>query len=345
MVWSSNRDQMVQENATLTLTSTGELVLEDSDGNLVWSTNTFTQAFLRRVIHESGNLVLYKTSGGIIWQSFDYPTDTILLGQKLKYPQAPAGLELSYTQLDNQSIHIYSQGGRSTCSCPRDGDTFKPIDVTKPNSGCARRVPLVCSEKSRLKDHHFLELEHVLIFTYFYESSSTPGLVSRDACKTFCLEDCSCKASFFRYAANFSSGYCYLDSNIYYMKTNSPVDEFYNSIAYIKVQSKGKHNKYLVVIICASVGGAITLLILLWAWINKSQNGRQQKEKDEDEDEDDHGNWPAGLPLRYTFQELKNGTNNFSVKLGSRGFGSVYEGVLADGSKIAVKRLDGAGEG
>ncbi|GLJ35699.1 hypothetical protein SUGI_0717250 [Cryptomeria japonica] len=183
---------MVQENATLTLTSTGELVLEDSDGNLVWSTNTFTQAFLRRVIHESGNLVLYKTSGGIIWQSFDYPTDTILLGQKLKY------------------------------------------------------------------------------------------------------------------AANFSSGYCYLDSNIYYMKTNSPVDEFYNSIAYIKVQSKGKHNKYLVVIICASVGGAITLLILLWAWINKSQNGRQQKEKDEDEDEDDHGNWPAGLPLRYTFQELKN---------------------------------------
>lgn len=84
MVWSSNRDQMVQENATLTLTSTGELVLEDSDGNLVWSTNTFTQAFLRRVIHESGNLVLYKTSGGIIWQSFDYPTDTILLGQKLK---------------------------------------------------------------------------------------------------------------------------------------------------------------------------------------------------------------------------------------------------------------------
>ncbi|GLJ35703.1 hypothetical protein SUGI_0717290 [Cryptomeria japonica] len=281
---------MVQENATLTLTSTGELVLEDSDGNLVWSTNTFTQAFLRRVTHESGNLVLYKTSGGIIWQSFDYPTDTILLGQKLK------------------------------CSCPRDGDAFKPIDVTKPNSGCALRVPLVCSEKSRLKDHHFMELEHVLIFTYFYESSSTPGFVSRDACKTLCLEDCSCKASF-------------------------SVDEFYNSIAYIKVQSKGKHNKYLVVIICASVGGAITLLILLWAWINKSQNGRQQKEKDEDEDEDDHGNWPAGLPLRYTFQELKNGTNYFSVKLGSRGFGSVYEGVLADGSKIAVKRLDGAGQG
>ncbi|XP_059064564.1 G-type lectin S-receptor-like serine/threonine-protein kinase SD2-5 [Cryptomeria japonica] len=33
------------------------------------------------------------------------------------------------------------------------------------------------------------------------------------------------------------------------------------------------------------------------------------------------------------------------MKLGRGGFGSVYEGVLADCSKIAVKRLDGAGQG
>ncbi|GLJ35725.1 hypothetical protein SUGI_0717570 [Cryptomeria japonica] len=451
-VWSSNRDQMVQENATLTLTSTGELVLKDSDSTVVWSTNTSAQAFQRMAIHESGNLVLLNTSNGVIWQSFDYPTDTILVGQKLKvgqklianispkntsqgrfyctllrdsfamftvsapgkmyfrYPEPPAGVELSYALFDNQSVYIYSQGGRplpiylsvpksrlyfkldsdghlrvcsvlqtagrtcpdylpsfmksvaecdypspcgdygicinGQCSCPRDGNAFKPIDVTKPNSGCTLRVPLVCSEKIRLKDHDFLELEHVSYFTYFFQNSSTPGLLSRDACKKFCLEDCSCKAAFFRYGVNFSSGFCYLESNIYSMKTNSPVDEFYNSTAYIKIQSKGKHIKYLdVVIICASVGGAIALLILLWAWINKHQNSRQQKEKDEDEGEDDHVDWPAGLPLRFSCEELRDATNGFSIKLGSGGFGSVYEGVLSDGSKIAVKRLDKAGHG
>ncbi|XP_057825226.2 G-type lectin S-receptor-like serine/threonine-protein kinase SD2-5 [Cryptomeria japonica] len=84
---------------------------------------------------------------------------------------------------------------------------------------------------------------------------------------------------------------------------------------------------------------------LIVGMINKSQNSRQLKENDEDEDEDDHVDWPAGLPLRYTFQELKNATNNFSVKLGSGVFVSVYEGVLAESSKIAVKRLDGAGQG
>lgn len=64
-----------------------------------------------------------------------------------------------------------------------------------------------------------------------------------------------------------------------------------------------------------------------------------------DEDEDNGVDWPAGLPLRYSFQELQNATNDFSMKLGSGGFGSVYEGVLSDGSKIAVKRLDRAGQG
>ncbi|XP_059064606.1 G-type lectin S-receptor-like serine/threonine-protein kinase SD2-5 [Cryptomeria japonica] len=38
-------------------------------------------------------------------------------------------------------------------------------------------------------------------------------------------------------------------------------------------------------------------------------------------------------------------TNDFSLKLGSGGFGSVYEGILLDDTKIAVKQLDRAGQG
>ncbi|GLJ17787.1 hypothetical protein SUGI_0310700 [Cryptomeria japonica] len=452
MVWCANRDEMVQENAALTLTSTAELVLRNSDGTLVWSTNTSSQAFQRMAIHESGNLVVYNTSGGIIWQSFDYTTDTILPGQKFKVgqkitanispkntregrfygtllhdgfamftasepakmyyrdPLEPLGVELSYSQFDNQSLNFYSRVGRLTsfnsstpkgclyfklssdghikfcsvqkatgrssldyspwfiksvlqcdspgvcgdygvckngqCSCPGDGKTFEPTIAAEPNSGCAPRVPLVCSQTSRCQGHHFLELEHVAYFTYLYENASTPGLVSRDECKTLCLENCSCKAAFFRYGTNFSSGYCYLESNIYSMTTMSPVDKFYNSTAYIKIQSTSKRFKSIViVIICVSVGGAVALCILFWARIKGSQNRRQQKVKDEDAGEDDHVDWSAGLPLRFSFQELQDSTNGFSIKLGSGGFGSVYQGVLSDGSKIAVKRLHRAGHG
>ncbi|GLJ35729.1 hypothetical protein SUGI_0717660 [Cryptomeria japonica] len=365
MVWSSNRDQMVQENAALILSSTGELVLKDADGSLVWSTNTSTQSFQRMEIGESGNLVLYNPDGGIIWQSFDYPTDTILIGQKLKvdqkliantspkntsegrfyctllhdcfamftasapakmyfrYPELPACVEFSYAQFDNQSVHIYFQGRRSPsinlsvpkdslyfkldwdgnlkvcsilqtigryspdylpsfvkyhhprpcgdygvctngqCSCPKDGNAFKPIDAAEPDQGCAPHVPLACSEKSRRQDHHFLELEHVSYFTYLYENSSTPGLVSRDECKRLCLENCSCKAAFFR----------------------------------------------------------------------------QQKEKDEDDGEDDHVDWSAGLPLRFTFQELQDATHNFSVKLGRGGFGGKRSRELSEDGLFSLLQI------
>ena len=120
------------------------------------------------------------------------------------------------------------------------------------------------------------------------------------------------------------------------MKSNTPLDRFYNSTADIKIQPRSKRIKQLVVIICASVGGAIALLNLLWAWIKyKTQNRVEQKEEDDD---DRHIDWSAGLPLLFSFQELQDATDSFSIKLGIEGFGSNYEGDLSDGSKIAVKQ-------
>lgn len=60
-------------------------------------------------------------------------------------------------------------------------------------------------------------------------------------------------------------------------------------------------------------------------------------------DEDDFG-LVSGLPTRFLFEELKVATNNFCRKLGRGGFGSIFEGTL-NGQRVAVKRLDGAGQG
>ncbi|KAH7429611.1 hypothetical protein KP509_09G058600 [Ceratopteris richardii] len=51
------------------------------------------------------------------------------------------------------------------------------------------------------------------------------------------------------------------------------------------------------------------------------------------------------LPNRFTFEELDTATNGFSQKLGRGGFGAVYYGTLPDGTRVAVKRLEGLRQG
>ncbi|CAL5032183.1 unnamed protein product [Urochloa decumbens] len=81
-VWSANRDHLVQ-NATLNFTAGGDLLIQDVDGNIVWSTNTSGQSVAGITLTDSGNLVIFDHSNTSVWQSFDYPTDCLLPGQRL----------------------------------------------------------------------------------------------------------------------------------------------------------------------------------------------------------------------------------------------------------------------
>ncbi|KAK4714509.1 hypothetical protein R3W88_020416 [Solanum pinnatisectum] len=83
LVWSANRNHPVKVNATLQLGQNGYLVLTDSDGTLVWSTNTDEKSVSGLNMTEMGNLVLFDKRKQAIWQSFDHPTDCLLPGQKL----------------------------------------------------------------------------------------------------------------------------------------------------------------------------------------------------------------------------------------------------------------------
>lgn len=64
----------------LNFTSTGELVLQDVDGSIVWTTNTRGRSVAGMNLTDSGNLVLFNVSGSVAWQSFDYPTDCLVSG-------------------------------------------------------------------------------------------------------------------------------------------------------------------------------------------------------------------------------------------------------------------------
>ncbi|CAM0943228.1 unnamed protein product [Alopecurus aequalis] len=83
IVWSANRDRPVRENATLEFATDGNLVLRDADDSLVWSSNSSGRFVAGMVIKDVGNLVLFDQKNATVWQSFDHPSNTLVLGQSL----------------------------------------------------------------------------------------------------------------------------------------------------------------------------------------------------------------------------------------------------------------------
>ncbi|XP_021764969.1 G-type lectin S-receptor-like serine/threonine-protein kinase At5g24080 [Chenopodium quinoa] len=82
LVWSANRDNLATKNAVLSFDNTGNLVLRDGRATL-WSSNTSRAGVEAAVMSESGNFILYDKVEEPVFQTFSYPSDTLLPGQPL----------------------------------------------------------------------------------------------------------------------------------------------------------------------------------------------------------------------------------------------------------------------
>jgi serine/threonine protein kinase len=65
------------------------------------------------------------------------------------------------------------------------------------------------------------------------------------------------------------------------------------------------------------------------------------KKENADEAEEYYLDHVLGMPTRYSYDDLQAMTKNFNKELGGGGSGTVFEGTITDGTKVAVKRLDG----
>ncbi|XP_057451253.1 receptor-like serine/threonine-protein kinase SD1-8 isoform X2 [Lotus japonicus] len=126
VVWVANRANPVNgsKDIMLTVNMTGNLVLTQDD-TVVWFTNIQEQALNNNsvaVLLDSGNLVVGNDRQGYLWQSFDYPSDTLLPGMKLgrslklghdwkitswKSPQDPSPSEFSWGLLHHDNYPEY----------------------------------------------------------------------------------------------------------------------------------------------------------------------------------------------------------------------------------------------
>lgn len=89
-VWTANRDNnpVVSENSTLILTTDGKLQLlqgggQEQNKSVLGTLPNPSDSIATASMLDSGNFVLYNSVQSIIWQSFDYATNSILPGQNL----------------------------------------------------------------------------------------------------------------------------------------------------------------------------------------------------------------------------------------------------------------------
>ncbi|KAK8552762.1 hypothetical protein V6N13_121146 [Hibiscus sabdariffa] len=112
IVWSANRNHLVQRGSKAELTTDGRLVLWDQRGRQIWAAVSANPGASHATMLDTGNLVLASQDSSILWQSFDNPTDTVLPTQAMN--------------LDTQIIARYTEtnysNGRFKFILQRDGN-------------------------------------------------------------------------------------------------------------------------------------------------------------------------------------------------------------------------------
>ncbi|XP_072960542.1 G-type lectin S-receptor-like serine/threonine-protein kinase SD2-5 [Typha angustifolia] len=313
-----------ENNSTYLTFTNGSLTLftkPDKPEELISLPSATSDQYMR--LESDGHLRLYEYNRS----RHDWQMAKDLFSNKLEYCDYP-------TACGEYGI---CTGGE--CSCP--GNHFSQINNPQAKFGCTRVTPLSCQAT---QDHQLLPLDNVSYFLYSFGAGEYKGM-SKESCKQACLNNCSCKAALFQYeGGNTSYGYCYLPSQLFSLRTNQPTKTHYNSSAYIKVQvipsppspgpnssptSEEKRTSQTGIIIGVTLGIATTILIVIIIFARRKCSQMHREHYDQ----------VPGMPTRFTFEELKEASDNFSKKLGEGGFGSVFEGKIGD-EKVAIKRLD-----
>ncbi|KAK3038024.1 hypothetical protein RJ639_032003 [Escallonia herrerae] len=226
------------------------------------------------------------------------------------------------------------------------------LDGSNAQSGCNPGVASSCNgSKSSVK-----LLDVGSEYSYFSLSYTSPiPIYDLVGCMDACLLNCSCLVLFYEN----SSRNCFHFEQIGSLQKHNSTHRF---LSYIKVSStedpernhgKKKRKKpnhlLLFVVIATTVLFFVSGLFYLGFWCHKKRKRELkylQEVVGEDAVEDNNVlDKLSCMCIRFSYKDLQTATNNFSMKLGQGGFGSVYEGVLTDGTRIAVKKLEGFSQG
>ncbi|KAM6555703.1 hypothetical protein CsatB_002722 [Cannabis sativa] len=210
---------------------------------------------------------------------------------------------------------------------------------------CSENSSLIgkCDHKQSYQKSQF-RISMVQQTNYYYSDFSVIANYSDvrnvSKCGDACLSDCECIASV--YGLDDEKPYCWILRSLDYGGYEDT-----GSTLFVKVRSNGwggegsedssdgglnKKEKVLVIPIVLSMIVLIGLLcLLLYYNVHRKRALKRAMES---------SLILAGTPINFSYRDLNIRTWNFSQILGTGGFGTVYKGSLADGTLIAVKKLD-----
>ncbi|CAL8998544.1 unnamed protein product [Prunus brigantina] len=224
--------------------------------------------------------------------------------------------------------------GRPICECPH-GYTF--IDRNDVRKGCKQTfVPQNCDQAS--PEHHF-DLKDMQNTNFPYQDYEHFKNVSEDWCRQNCLDDCFCAVAIVNPA-----GDCYKKG----LPFSNGLNET-NSKALIKFGkdnstwsgggaiTKKKDNSTLILVGSVLLSGVLNVILPLITYLVVSRVYSRKAKVIQPRPV------MSGMNLKdFTYEELKQATNEFKEELGRGASATVFKGVLASdtGRCVAVKRLD-----
>ncbi|XP_037419722.1 G-type lectin S-receptor-like serine/threonine-protein kinase SD2-5 [Triticum dicoccoides] len=223
----------------------------------------------------------------------------------------------------------YSVCINGQCCCP-SSHYFRLQDEWRPDMGCLPWTNL--SSCNDMRYHQLVPISNISYFSDDAFQSLATSATDAD-CKQSCLEECSCKVALFQYDDHDGiTGSCLhlSQASLLSQTTNSS----HRTSVFFKIQGTMKRRTNIAI---GSAVGSFALFataISIFTW---------RKCKKTEEEECFLGGIP-GVPARFSYNELKIATRNFSMRLGSGGFGSVFKGKIGK-ETIAVKRLEGVDQG
>ncbi|XP_040378503.1 G-type lectin S-receptor-like serine/threonine-protein kinase At2g19130 [Oryza brachyantha] len=233
---------------------------------------------------------------------------------------------------------VCSNGTNPACRCPAGFEPRSSEEWSLQNaaSGCARRHPLECYGDGFLALPNTVRLPN--------GSAEAPAGARNDkACAHTCLVDCACTAYVYDGAK------CLVwNGELVNMKTlvdGQGDGGLAGATLHLRVASSEvppsslEHSWRKSMVILGSVAAAVVVLLASVVTVVAVAAVLRMRRR--------RGKVTAvqGSLLLLDYRAVRTATGDFSEKLGSGSFGTVFKGALPDGTPVAVKKLDGLRQG
>uniref|UniRef100_A0A2N9GH19 Receptor-like serine/threonine-protein kinase n=1 Tax=Fagus sylvatica TaxID=28930 RepID=A0A2N9GH19_FAGSY len=342
-IWTANRNAPMSSSDKLSLTTNG-LIVTNQTGQVLWSTPFLTSKVAAMQLLDTGNLVLVDAGNAKLWESFDYPTDAIVVGQRI-----PVGKSLeSSVSEDDMSLGDYRLE-------VTDRDVvlqWNRMDYWK-----------LSSNSKALKNSNGTVSWMVMNDTglYLLGSDGSTGCDSGTSqwstgeiglCTTRPLgRICSCPPGFH---SQIGGGNCVPENTSLSLPSACNGSQLNSSISYLKLGPGFYHENasgscyllenhlgsfsltpfnnprlgYIKALVVSSLGNPTKKKNRL----SKIKTVKQGQFNSSSSEELEMISIP-GLPRRFDYEELAAATENFKTLIGSGGFGTVYRGFCAQGKQ------------